>query len=773
MKGLLSLVCAVLLSLVSTAQFFNNPNILGFPIIRSNAEYGQGVTIYDVNLDGLDDLIFVQTNDSLLLFESTGSDFILHQPIYCDGESKQALFGDYDNDGDPDLLLTTIYNALRLFRNEGNWQFVEVTAEVGLDQLPHRQTFGASWGDINNDGWLDLFIANYNDGPIGSWLLMNNLGESFTDVSNQWGVNINSDMSFQGTFFDHNMDGKQDLHVANDRFPADALLINHNNDFFINETNSNGLNVPCDAMCSSIADYNHDGKYDIYVTNNPPGNKLWERNEFGFYTNVAEEKGVAMYRMCWGATWIDWNNDSWEDLFVNHFFAPNDPLPFFYNVSGTFVQASSVSNYPNVDSYASAKGDFNNDGYADMAVSTSSGSICRLLFNEGGDNHYIKFRLVGQASNKDGIGTHVRYVLNENASEELIRYTRAGDNYLSQDSQWYILGLGDKDTLPYLELNWLSGVQDVYTHLKSDTAYIFYEGFRELSVVSDAVDAGLDVLNICFDESTIIAAESELPVVWNDGNTESVREINTPGEYYYTTTDAFGIINTSNTFTLQVSEAPSPVFTIAHPSCTGVNDGVIFWTVNENWSQPSMESNAYSAGTYPITLLSNESCTFDTTIVLIDPPPLEVTWLQESIYDSIVQYSVAGGTPPYAIELPSGSYTYDSLYLAIGENLFSVEDINGCLFSTSIFVEQQLKEEEEEEQGVGLNEKPNVHSVMINHKNVALDFIPNTCTIYNPLGQVLYFRRGNFSDVRFPQEIRLFIIVFENETHRKVLRWVD
>lgn len=767
MKGLLSLVCGVLLSLPTLAQFFNNPNILGFPVVRTDFDYGQGVTIYDINLDGYDDLTFVQRSDSLLIFESTGTGFILHKPLFCLGEAKQALYGDYDNDGDADLVIPTYQRPLKIFRNDGNWEFTDVTADLGLESLPQLQSFGASWGDINNDGWLDLFVANYDEGTNGSWLFLNNQGINFTNVSNQWGVNVGSDFSFQGTFFDHNMDGKQDLHIANDRYPADALLVNYNHQFFLNEAVGNGFDVPCDGMCSAVADYNHDGQYDIYVTNNPPGNKLWEKNAAGYYTNVAQEKGVSLFRACWGATWIDWNNDSWEDLFVNNFPNPGDDLPFFLNNSGTFIQGAEVLNYANIYSYCSAKGDFNNDGYPDMAITPVENVSCKVLFNQGGDNHYIKFRLVGQVSNRDGIGTHVQYALDENSPEQLVRYTRAGDGYLSQDSQWYILGLGEQDTLHSLQLNWLSGVQDVYTNLKADTAYVFYEGFRNLEILSENALVMPDSISLCSGENITLFASSENDIMWNDGTLEPSRVVNETGTYSYTSTDAFGIINYSDTIFVEIIQPPNPQFEIIHPSCHGAVDGLITFSVEENWALTTQPSLFFGAGEFAYQFISEELCTYQTTVSLVDPLPLELTFEQESIYDSTLFYNIVGGTPPYTILLNSGTFDNDSIYLTVGTHEVTVLDANACDFSIIINVE-----EEEEEETVGLVEIPNEHSVWFNRVKFDLSMLAETLELYGLDGRLIQSWSIQQAFIERDLTKGVYFLVFKSEMNQEVIKYV-
>lgn len=783
MKGLLSLVCSVLLSFATLAQFQNLPDLLGEPVLTNGANFGQGVTVYDVNLDGLDDVTVVQSEDSLLVFESTGSGFVLHKTAVCLGQAKQALYGDFDNDGDPDLVITAYLKPLTIYRNDGNWQFNNVTAELGLATLPWAMSFGASWGDINNDGWLDLFVANYDQGPVGSWLFINNQGVSFTNVSNLWGVNIGSDFSFQGTFFDHNEDGLQDLHIANDRFPADALLINYNNQFFLNQASSNGFDVPSDAMCSSVADYNHDGKFDIYVSDTQIGNKLWERNTQGFYTNVAVEKGVVLYRHSWGATWIDANNDSWEDLFVNTLNEPGDNLPFFYNSSGNFEQNDAFDNYFPSYNCSSAKGDFNNDGYPDMAVTAIDEIPVRILLNDGGENHFIKFRLVGQISNKDGVGTHVRYVIDENSSEQLVRYTRAGDNYLSQDSQWYIIGLGSADTLAHLQLNWLSGISDVHTNLVADSVYVFYEGQSELSILSETSQLLSDTITICWNQPLIVSANTNLNVVWSDGNTDHQRVIHEPGSYFYTAVSEFGIETVSNTIVVQLIDEPQLTIALEHPSCFGNTDGNILVDVSDGWGYNAPQDSVYAAGQYALLFTHPNGCVRDTIVELYEPDLLAFSYVQSSLYDSTVAYIISGGTPPYAIVADVFSFDEDSLYFPSGNFLVEIIDANGCAVADSILIlqlpqpdiddgEEEQEEEQEEDDEISAVSalKSNVHLTFINNIPFETLFLPNRIAVFDMLGKCVVDENIEQAAVKLVLPSSTYFVCLSNGMEKKVLK---
>ena len=236
-----------------------NSTLLNRQLFLPARFYGSGVSFYDVNQDGFDDITIPMVGDSVLCFVSDGAEFHDRSIAPCLGEGKMTVWGDYDNDGDPDLFLTVLNDACKLFRNDGDWNFIDVTNEIGLQNAANQEFFGASWGDYNGDGWLDIFIATYEAGlSKENMLFKNNGGVSFTDVSDVMGVGVDSDYSFQGTFMDFDFDGDQDLHVANDRPPIDAYYINET-DYISNQALATGLDIYSNSMSSSFADYDHDG----------------------------------------------------------------------------------------------------------------------------------------------------------------------------------------------------------------------------------------------------------------------------------------------------------------------------------------------------------------------------------------------------------------------------------------------------------------------------------------------------------------------------------
>jgi hypothetical protein len=595
-------------------------------LLAPEREYGSGISFYDVNNDGYDDISIPRLNDSLVILLSTGNDFVVHFLDKAQGEAKMMLWGDLENDGDPDLLVTYHNSWIKLFRNEGNLNLVDVTQEYGLGSLPIRKTYGASFGDINKDGFIDIVVNNYDFGAPGSWLLLSEEGLGFVEVSEQYGLNISSDGSFQSTIIDIDGDGWQDVHVANDRYPRDALLLNYQ-DFFINSYSQVGFDVYCNSMSSSFADFDNDLDMDLFVANTVLGNFLWERQEDMQYVNVAEEQNVEMFRDSWGGQWIDYNNDGWEDLFVNNYPLAGDSQPFFFNDSGILVRTNEISNDDyGWKSFAAAKGDFNGDGFSDMAINLFDGDYHKILRNSGAENHYVKVKLEGVVSNRDGIGTWLNYEFN---GQEALRYSRNGDGYCTQDSQWLILGIGSATQIDTLKLNWLSGQVDIHTNIQAGEVLVLREGFENLHIHNSLEIFGADTIQICQGESVVLSVNTSSNVVWNNAEIGSEVVASSSGWYFATATNSIGIINVSDSVFVEVNELPQMEFAFQNVSCFGLNDGAIIPQVQNieecllfSDSGEQIAFTGLQAGSYQLIAFSEQGCTSSFNIDIAEPQPI-------------------------------------------------------------------------------------------------------------------------------------------------------
>ncbi len=260
---------------------------------------------------------------------------------------------DYDNDGDLDVFLSNV-GAQRLLENrlvpDGKLAFRDVSVRAGV---AHQAIgFSAVAGDVNGDGWADIYVTCYNYyGRVtpDSWfratngtpnLLFLNQGDgSFREEGEKWGV-ADRRWSYAAAFADVNGDGRQDLYVAND-FGENALFIHHG-DHFVDEARQRGVLDPGNGMGVSFGDYNNDGRLDLHVTNmsstagnrilsrlfpgSDPGqnvlvklaagNNLYQNTGDGHFRDVTAEAGGFSGGWAWGGGFFDFDNDGWEDLFT-------------------------------------------------------------------------------------------------------------------------------------------------------------------------------------------------------------------------------------------------------------------------------------------------------------------------------------------------------------------------------------------------------------------------------------------------------------------------
>ncbi len=421
---------------------------------------GGGLSFCDFNKDGFDDLSMCSTsNIPVGVFKNTGTAFQTFSipPANNLLKSNCIVWADYDNDGYEDLLITSWGGVSRLYHNNSNASFTEVTQIAGLS-LDSAYATGAYWADYDNDGYLDLYLNIYR--VLGSptkpnILYHNNKNGTFTNVTATAGVGALSTFPFVSTFIDYNNDGWPDIYVISDREHACIMYKNNGNGTFTDVSAQTGTNIVGSNMGVALGDYNNDGYLDIYVCNGEQGNFMLKNNGNGTFTNVTQQLGLGVYRICWGCNFFDYDNDGYQDLFVcpsNG--APDHPCFLFRNNgNGTFTRKTGIGLDAQHYSYGSAIGDFNNDGYPDIAVLNYYDNM-NLYKNSGGTNKWLKIKLQGNVSNRDAIGSIVEVWRN---GSKFIQSLVCGQSYLSQNSNTLIFGLGTSNQADSVIVRWPSG----------------------------------------------------------------------------------------------------------------------------------------------------------------------------------------------------------------------------------------------------------------------------------------------------------------------------
>jgi PKD repeat protein len=457
------------------AQFTDQAGALGIDHLFLGSGFGSGVSLVDINGDGLDDItlangsgiplsIYLQTEDGFTSFNDPTIDLIARA-------IRSINWVDFDNDGDKDLFLTYLDeqfgSGFILLSQNVNGSFENITVQSGIISSSFP-SYGSTWADYDYDGLLDLHIDVYHSGPDGSNFLYKNNGDgTFTDIALSVGVQDQQGMSFTSVFFDSDLDGDLDLFTANDRSnSANQYYQNLGGDIFQSHSEESGLGVFIDAMGVEIGDIDNDGDLDLYVTNsNDPymndyaGNHLFDNlgnHEFLRHGNFPIGTDNGFY---WGCNLLDIDFDRDLDLFTvtsqrspgsqSEILFINDGTGLFNSYLGDEFSASIGQHY------SSAQGDMNNDGWQDLVVVDMNIGSSQVWISTPGSNHSIRIRLRGTVSNREGIGALIEVYVN---GQKRIDQTTCTSSYMSQDSFTYPFGLGEETQADSVIIKWPSGI---------------------------------------------------------------------------------------------------------------------------------------------------------------------------------------------------------------------------------------------------------------------------------------------------------------------------
>ncbi len=493
MRYLVTLFFAVGLvsSLNAQLSFTDAASSLGVSVSYGDSEYGGGVSFVDFDGDGWDDLSFTsEDGQDLYFFKNNNGTFTAttFPGVSHTGKTKQIQWIDYDNDGDKDLFVTAIIGANKFFRNDGGMSFTDISSTIGFFQ-DDKDTYGASFGDIDNDGDLDAFISN-RDGTAQTQhnYLYRNDGGTFVDITASAGIVMTNEITFCSAFFDYNDDNLQDIYVANDKTTNPNRLYKNNGDGTFDDVSaSSGAGISIDAMTTTVGDYNNDGYFDIYVTNTPThGNSLLQNQGNGVFVDVADATGTRMNSFAWGASFLDADFDGYIDLFVS---SSMDGSVSTFLSSAFYHQQSATNNFSiptNIgfqndenESYSNAVGDIDNDGKPDFAVVNDTDNNNLWHNTSTTSNNWLKIKLEGVTSNRDGVGNRIEIRANGTSQ---YRYTHAGEGYLAQNSAYEFVGLADATTVEYVKITWkATGQVETINNIDVNQAITVQEGNGILS----------------------------------------------------------------------------------------------------------------------------------------------------------------------------------------------------------------------------------------------------------------------------------------------------
>jgi enediyne biosynthesis protein E4 len=406
--------------------------------------------------------------------------------------------GDYDNDGYPDIYVTS-YGKNILYHNNGDGTFTDVTAKAGV--AGGGWSVSAGFFDFDNDGHLDLFVTRYMEWDAdhnqicgGDWktycppsvfpattcLLYRNRGDgTFEDVSVKSGLAAKKGRALGVAFADYDADGFTDIFVSNDGMQQ-YLFHNNGDGTFTEGALEAGAALTSDGkglsgMGVAFQDYDNDGRPDVVVTVLPRELFALYRNEgAGSFSYQSLETGLGALTSLssgWGIGMEDFDNDGWKDLFVAQSHVLDNvqqidaslrykELPLLaLNRHGHFERADSGVTTP-FAARGAAFGDINNDGAIDVVLSTLGGPPVLLLNRGTAGNHWLSITLRGTRSNRDGYGARV-------SVNGQTRFATSAGSYLSASDKRLHFGLGSA-TSAAVEVIWPSGTHQTLKDLRVD-----------------------------------------------------------------------------------------------------------------------------------------------------------------------------------------------------------------------------------------------------------------------------------------------------------------
>jgi hypothetical protein len=508
--------------------------------IPTNLEiFGPGVCVADFDGDGYQDIYLVNGRDLYgkgivarnALYRNNGdftfTDVTPQAGVPGTGYGLGCVWGDYDNDGYPDLFVTQFGRNV-LYHNNGDGTFTDVTDKAGVAGLEFGTLFhsGATFFDYDRDGKLDLYVGGYVDLGHGAPryctvsgiktscppsaykgtadLLYHNNGDgTFTNVTKAARIFQPQGKNLAVGAADYDNDGWPDLFVANDGLNA-YLYHNEHNGTFDEIGTISGMALASRgstmaAMCISLGDYDNDGALDLFITDfQQNSDHIWHNDGKGNFDEVSDQAGITLPTrgvLGFGGGFFDYDNDGRLDLFVanGHVYPEVEQVQpdvrfkqinsLFHNEGkGKFSEATKQAG-PGLETPFVGRGvafaDFDNDGFIDVLVG-NNGDPPLLLRNSGGSgNHFVNFRLAGNPSNRDAMGARLRLTA---GGVTQIREISGGGSYLSQSDLRANFGLGAATKIDSLEVTWLGGKKQTFFDLDADKFYRIDQGKDALSL---------------------------------------------------------------------------------------------------------------------------------------------------------------------------------------------------------------------------------------------------------------------------------------------------
>ena len=422
------------------------------PAIMMDSFWGEGVAWGDYDNDGDLDLVVSSEGQNLRLYRNDGGTFTLATPaaMVAPGNWTGVAWGDADNDGDIDLLVAEAEHPKHLYRNDGGGVFTDQPVAALADSA---HTHGVTWVDYNRDGRIDIFLARAESvtqsySPLDK-LIRNDGGGVYTDVTPP--ALLDPQYGRGCSWADYDNEGDPDLCVGN--FGTSRLFRNDGSGSFTEVTPA-ALAAYGHAGGIAWGDYDNDGDFDLFVAEAYSSvNRLLRNDGGGAFANVTTPT-LGPVENSIGVQWGDYDNDADMDLYVANFEGPNHL--FRNDGGGVFTEAANAALADPSHTLGMGWADYDGDGDLDLYLANNFGEPDRLLRNNlATGNRWLQLDLEGVQSNRSGIDARVEFVT---GSVRQLRRVDGGGGYNSQNTLRIHFGMGGAAVVDTLRIRWPSGI---------------------------------------------------------------------------------------------------------------------------------------------------------------------------------------------------------------------------------------------------------------------------------------------------------------------------
>ncbi len=557
-----------------------------------------------------------------LVFSFNNSDNFVAQ---TGSNSLSACWADIDNDCDLDVYWPTsaTSGSSYLYENNGDGTFTAITSSLLCSDVNYAS--GASWGDYDNDGLVDLFVPRRVNNTTGlANALYRNLGNFSFIRMDSVGTDSVLGTSTSGSWVDYDNDGDLDLYVTNRNNVNNEFYINNGNGSFTLDTSLIITKDGSNSNGSSWGDFDNNGYQDLFVANvGGEKNQLYKNNGNGSFTEITSGAIVNDQLNNHGSTWGDFNNDGYLDLFLpsNSNIWSKRNILYLNNGNGSFSKVTSGSQYSEyLETFGATVADLNEDGFIDILTPNRFNGPLTIHLNNGNANGYIHLNLKGNTSNTAAIGTRVMTTSALGTQSRTITQ-QTGFNH---HSDFRIkMGFGSDTLITKLKILWPSGDSCVFTNLSPNGFYNVEEGLCQLDTFTTATYSDSSHFLQAYFDSELKGAVTGYHWDFGDGDTSNLanpqHSYPAPGNYQVKLTvyDAYCkhrlIIDSINICpdTAKLGFYSSPQGLQLTFTDTSISAGHQFdWDFGDGSSGSGLSaSHTYStAGTYQVCLSVTDSC---------------------------------------------------------------------------------------------------------------------------------------------------------------------